>query len=116
MKSGSQTLFIGVLTGLLLISVLACPVWMSSLSHGNMPCPNEGSSQHCPATICQLSSPYLTASVNAHAPLLKELPAKLIISPVLTISLGIAEPTQQEDAAPPGLSGPLFIQTHSLLI
>jgi hypothetical protein len=116
MKTGVKTLVIGVLAGFLVISALACPLWMGSLNQCNMPCPKESSSQKCPLTICQLSSPYLAADVAAHVPVLRELPAEPIIAPILRTSLGIAESVQQDDGAPPGLTGPLFLRTHSLLI
>lgn len=116
MKSGTQALFIGFLAGVLVMSVLACPLWMGSLSQCKMPCPKENSSQHCPLTICQLSSPYLAADVSAHAPLLRELAAEPIVSPIPLTSLGIIESVQQDDGAPPGPTRPLFLQTHSLLI
>jgi hypothetical protein len=115
LKSEVQALFIGVLAGLLVISMLACPFWMGSLNHCNMPCSKESSSHQCPLVVCQVSAPYLAADGSFHAPPLKDLPAELIVSPILWTSLRSAESIRQ-DGAPPGPSRPLFLQTHSFLI
>jgi len=116
MKSGSQALFIGVLTGLLMMSVFACPLWVGSLNACKMPCPEEGSVQHCPLAICHLSSPYLAANVIAHTPRLRELAAEPIVPAISLTSPGTVESVQQDDGPLPGPSPPLFLQTHSLLI
>jgi hypothetical protein len=81
-----------------------------------MPCPKESRSQQCPLTICQLSSPYLASDPGVYVTALTELPAGPIVSPVLWVSVDIAESVRDQDAAPPGLLGPLFLRTHSLPI
>jgi hypothetical protein len=116
MKSGAQAMLIGALAGLLIISVLVCPLWMGSLEQCKMHCSKESSSHQCPLTVCQLSSPYLASDASAHSPLLMELPAEPITSPILSTSLGSVAPVHQDDGTPPGLSGPLFLRTHSFLI
>jgi len=113
MKSATQVLFIIVLTGTLATSALACPVWMGLMSRGDMPC-SQSTPEKCPASICQLSSPYLASHVSAHVPLLHEV-GPLVATPLLT-SFQSFEPSWEDEGAPPGRSGSLFLRTHSLLI
>jgi hypothetical protein len=116
MKSAVQVLFIIVLSGTLATSALACPVWMGLMSGGDMPCFSPGTPEECPVSICLLSSPYLASHVSTHVPLLQELGPAVVDSLLLLTSSQNFEPTQEDDGAPPGPSGPLFLRTHSLLI
>ena len=126
-KAATQTLVIGVFAAFLAITAMACPLWMASTSHdmashgklcSGMPCFHQSKSPHqCPLTICEASSPYLTSDVSTSTPLLTELPNEAVSSIVRLISLtGNAELIRRDDLAPPGLSTPLLLQTHSLLI
>jgi hypothetical protein len=116
MKSRAQTLFIGILAGFLMISVLACPLWMVSHNECPMPSSEEGNSEQCPLVICQLGVPYLAVDAGISSPLLKELPSEAVTSPVPWASAGIRVLAQQDNGAPPGLQRPLFLQNRSLLI
>ena len=118
MKAGINGLAVVVLVAALAAGALSCPLWMaSSMSQADMPCSNEHqSSQQCPISICQASSPYLVDSITANA-----LPPQLLLAEVLdstTISLTsvtrLYEPC--DDRSPPGVIDPLFLQTGALLI
>jgi hypothetical protein len=117
MKWAVQALFIMVLAGTLATSALACPLLMGPMSQGDMPGSHQGDNpDQCQSSICQASSPYLDSHAGFHAPLLQELPAELLVSTLLWASLGIADLIKRDDGGPPGLSDPLFLRTHSLLI
>ena len=116
MKSRAHALFVAILAGFLMIGVLACPLWMASHSECPMASSEDGNAQPCPATICQLSVPYLAADAGLTAPVVRELPSEAITSPDLWTSAGTRGSVQQDGDASPGLQRPLFLQTHSLLI
>lgn len=118
MRSTSQALFISALAAILVISAVACPLWMGLLSDCSMPGSNESDDapDQCPMSICLASSPYLASHVSANFPQLKELPVEAVISTALLSSSVSAAPYQMADGAPPGLSSPIFLRTRSLLI
>lgn len=123
MRLRVQSLWMALLAVTLMMGAVACPLWMAAMSHGmpcpGVPCPREKSNQpqQCPLTICEVSSAYLTSDVNANAPLFTELHAETIVPDILfTLSRHDAEPIQRDYGAPPGLSGSLYLRTHSLLI
>src|SRR5437879_2096220 len=115
MKPGARTLFIGMLTMLLVFSVFACPLWMGLFDQCKMPCPKESSTSHCPMTVCQLSSPYLAGDSGLQFPVFQALVAEHIPAVVWT-SAQRAERAEAKDASPPGQGNPLFLRSHSLLI
>ena len=116
MKSAAQALFVGSLVAILMLSVLACPVWMGSHDKCNMPSPEQSSSGPCQLTICQLSSPYLASHADENAPVLSDISAEQIVLPGLWTSVEDTQLAGWEDVPPPGAGGPLFLRTHSLLI
>ena len=117
MKSGLLALFIMALTGTLVISAFACPLWVGLRAQGAMPCPKDGSAPDpCPLAICEASSGYLASQVSAHAPLLQELPFAVTASSIPANPLESVVPVRRDDRAPPGPAGPLFLETHSLRI
>ena len=117
MKWVTQAVSIVILAGMLALSALACPLWVGSRSHCDMPCPNQTKApEHCPTTICQVSAPYLTSDIGADVPPLNVLAQAVGVSTTLSIALTRVLTVLREDGAPPGLSGPLFLRTHSLLI
>lgn len=111
-------MIIGVLGFTLTMSVVACPLWMSSLSQSDAPpCPEHSSSpEPCPLAICEASSSYLASQVSTHVPLLVALAAEAVDSTIIWTQPDSANFIQSDDGSPPGLRGPLFLQTHSLLI
>jgi len=115
MKSAAQIIFVIVLAGTLATSALACPAWMGLMSQDDVPY-SQATPEKCPASICLLSSPYLASHVSAHVPPPQELGPAVVDSPLQLTSFQNFEPTQEDDGAPPGPSGPLFLRTHSLLI
>src|SRR5437588_12517275 len=114
MKSRARVLFILFLAGALASSGLACPLWIAFANQREMPCSNQGNLHSCPFSICQASSSYLALGAMLARPI--QVPAVLISSnPVLTRLPGM-EWIESDDGAPPGVNGPLFLKTHSLLI
>lgn len=110
-------MIIGVLGFALTMSVVACPLWMSSPNQGNTPCSEHSSSREpCPLAICQASSPYLASQVSTNVLLLVELAAEAVDSTIVWTQPANANPIQGDDGSPPGPRCPLFLQTHSLLI
>ena len=112
MKSVAHVLFIGALSGMLMASTVACPMWTGM--HRDMPCSKtQSSAPQCPSAICQASSLYLTA--QADRPLSQGMPSEAV-STLVPFPLSNAELIHEGHHAPPGLSSSIFLQTHSLLI
>lgn len=110
-------MIIGILGLALTINVAACPLWMSSLNQGHMPCSeHRNSSEPCPLVICQAGSPYLASHLSTKVPLLVELAEEAVDSTIIWSLPENANPIQGDDRSPPGPPVPLFLQTHSLLI
>ncbi len=117
MNWGLRSLLVFVLAGALATSALACPLWMCPMNQGGMPCSDQSSQPNkCPLSICQASSSYLASHVSAHAPLPQELPAEVVDLAAQRIAHASSDPGRRYAGEPPGFSGPLFLQTHSLLI
>ena len=116
MRSGVQLLFVAVLAGGLAMGAVACPLWMSSLSQDKTPCPKHtNSSDKCPLSICQVSSPYEISHIKAAVPVLIEMAAEAV-DLIIVLSPEAAPVHQQNRGAPPGRDVPVFVQLHSLLI
>lgn len=117
MTSGLRALLIVVFAGILATAALACPLWMSPMSQGGMPCSDESTQPNqCPLSICLASSPYLESRVSAHAPLPQELSGEVVDLATLRIVYSSADPIRRYAGKSPGFSGLLYLRTHSLLI
>lgn len=117
MKAALQALFVAILSGTLVMSAVACPLWMSSASpQTEKHCPDQSSKtqEQCPLSICQASSPYLNSQSGADVPVLTEMPAELVDPS--DASLQQATLFQLDHEEPPGRGGPLFLLIHSFLI
>ncbi|SRR5260370_40518472 len=112
-----RSLLAFVLVGALATAALACPLWMGSMSRQEMPCSDQRHpGGRCPFSICQVSSPYLASHVRVDAPHLQEGPVETADWAILGSSSANADSIRREDGVPPGLSGELYVQFHSLLI
>ena len=113
----SRWILILGLAAVLITSAMACPLWMSAHSHCPMPCPNGGTSERCPLSVCQASSPYLASHVTVHPPPVDEVPAAMISSVFVPwITANSTDPIAEDNGPPSGQSGHLFLRIHSLLI
>ncbi len=116
MKLGLRALLIVAFAAMLATSALTCPLWMGPMSQGGMPCSDQSSqSAPCPPTVCQASSPYLAAHAS-HVPIPQVLPLEVVDSTTVCIVCNSAELIRRYEGKPPGLSDPLYLRTHSLLI
>lgn len=116
MKPAIKALLIVALAGILATAALACPLWMSPMEEG-MACPEQSSvPAPCPSSVCQVSSPYLDSHLLATPALPPMLPAEpLYLRPVDADRVG-RESIRRDAAVKPGLTGQLYLRTHSLLI
>jgi hypothetical protein len=104
MRSAIHVLLIIVLAGALAIS-------------GDMPCSKQGDPpQQCPVPICQATATCLADDQTNNIPFLQERSTEVIDLTTLPISLGSVGADQRNAGSPPGVTGRLFIRTHSLLI
>src|SRR5438105_8917258 len=111
----SRWILILGLAGVLITGAIACPLWMSAHSHCPMPCPNgDGTSERCPFSVCQASSPYLASDVTVHAPPVHEVPVAVISSVFVPWTTASSiDPIAEDGGPPPGFDGDLFLRTHS---
>ena len=122
MRSAVYMLFIMALAGALAIGVVACPLWMGSISlhqQADMPMPcskQDDSPQQCPMSICQASSPYLADGLTQNTPVFQELPGEVDDLRLALSSLWAAVPDARDDLPPPDTTGGLYLRTHSLRI
>ena len=117
MKLGFKALVIVLFAAILASSVLACPLLVCPMSQDGMPCPDQsGQSAPCPATVCEASSPYLASHVSTHMPIPQMLPAEVVGMATVRIVCSSADLIRRYERKPPGLSDPLYLRTHSLLI
>ena len=108
------TMIIGVLGLGLMMNAMGCPLWMSSLNEGHMPCSeHRNPPEPCPLAICQAGSPYLASHVSTKVPLLVELAEEAVDWTIVWTQPENANPIQGDDRSPPGPPIPLFLQTHS---
>lgn len=71
------------------MSVVACPLWMASMG-GGMRC-SDCPESHCPYSVCQASSPYLTSQVATDIP--------VAVLPAEAMDLVVHQPLQPLDLA-----------------
>jgi hypothetical protein len=117
MKLGIRALLIIAFATILATSALACPLWLCPMSQGGMPCSDQSSqSVPCPPTVCQASSPYLASHASTHVPIPQVLPAEVVDTTTVCIVYSSADLIRRYEGKPPGLSDPLYLRTHSLLI
>jgi hypothetical protein len=112
-----RVLLVVMLAGVLAAAAVACPLSIAALNHREMPCHQCGNtSNRCPATLCQASSPYLTPQQSTvHKVLLKEMPAEAV-NPGFWHSPATPDFIPRNHEPLPGASGRVFLRLHSLLI
>jgi hypothetical protein len=116
MKPGLRALLIIAFAAILATSALECTLLMCPMSQGGMPYSDQSSqSVPCPQTVCQASSPYL-ASHASHVPFPQALPTEAGDATTVCIACNSADLIRRHESKPQGLSGPLYLRTHSLLI
>jgi hypothetical protein len=116
MKLGVRALLIVAFAAILATSSLARQLWTCPMSQDGMPGSDQSSqSAPCPPTVCQASSPYLAAHAS-HVPIPQVLPLEVVDITTLYIVCNSAELIRRYEGKPPGLSDPLYLRTHSLLI
>ena len=116
--TGFQVALIALLGFGLTASAVVCHLWMLWAAQDHMPRSHESSSpEPCPPSICQASSSYLVSNLGGTtlSPLV-ELDTVPIESTISGNSLAVAAASQTNGDSPPGATGSLFLQTHSLLI
>jgi hypothetical protein len=117
MKLGIRALLIIAFAAILATSALACPLWTCPMNQGGMPCSDQSSqSVPCPPTVCQASSPYLTSQATTHVPIPQVLPVEVADTATVCVVCNSADLIRRHEGKPPGLSDPLYLRTHSLLI
>jgi hypothetical protein len=117
MRSATQALLGVAFSAALVISGLACPFWLASMSHCEMPCPKQGNTpDQCPMAICLASAPRLVSHVGVKVPQIDELPTEAAApAAALRPSLS-ADISAPHSGAPAASTGPIFLWTHALLI
>jgi hypothetical protein len=117
MNWGLRSLLVFVLARALAISALACPLWMGSMGQQGMPCSGQtDQAGRCPASICQLSSPYLASHVSVDVPILQEQPVENVDWAILGSAFANADSLRPDDVVAPDLTAELFLRFRSLLI
>ena len=118
MKSGTQPFVVVVLTLVLAMGALACPLWMTSVSQADAHCSRENDSpRQCPMSVCQVSSEYLIDGPNTNVlPTLRESRVGVGHPKPVPLAFGAIASEPFCSGYSPGLHGPLFLRIHSLLI
>lgn len=117
MKLRLRALVIVAFAVILAMGALACPLWTCPMSQGGMPCPDQSNpSAPCPLTVCEASSPYLAPHASAHVPIPQVLPVQVVDTATDCTVCNSADLVRRYEGKPPGLSDPLYLRTHALLI
>jgi len=116
-RSGATIVFNTILAVALSAGALSCPVWMSSISQVEMPCPDcSHSEEKCASSVCQVSSSYLASHSRTDEEPLAELPSESVDATHFWAVLAGVSTSPSDNAPPLGPSVPLFLRIHILLI